>query len=224
MLQALGWGPDCGCSEGVDPTLSAAETRFLLEFAVGGGVDGRRASLEQVAGAQRRVFPAEGQRFRLAAFLNYFTTEDMMRKQFSTPERQERFLQRFLRRNCCDIFITHDWPEGILDVPQGESLRGSRPLGNPVAREVCNALRPKLHLCGHMHRPWRAEVSHDGVLAPTQVCCVSRVGFPLSLALFEYHPDTGEIHEVCRPSEEELRSRLCLNAADGDGEPSSEED
>ena len=271
------------CGEDVvleqDPELSPAELRFLLGFVVepqfggrqfgrggggrgGGGAEGqsgisRPNDAQQIDAAEARIrseISAVAPLLRLSALLEFFTSDRMLASQFSNPQRQQRFLSRFVRRKNCDVFITHDWPSGIFaDELGGDAagLRGSRPMGNPVARELLDALRPKLHVCGHMHRAYRAKVVRqhndrpEKTTAPvgerageagssngraehelsshssTDVCCVSKVGMSLCIALFRYDPRTGEITEIRRPAASEIARNLGI-IGEGSEEESSE--
>lgn len=91
-----------------------------------------------------------------------------------------------------------------------------------AAREMLDELRPKLHVCGHMHRPYRAVVEHTASGFHTSVCCCSKVGMPHSIALFRYDPGTGEIVELGAPTEEDIARNLSPASVD-DGASSDED-
>jgi len=167
-----------------------------------------------------KTFSEATNHFPLSAFVEYFTNPETMAAQFSTQARQLKFLERsFFRKHNVDVFLTHDWPERIFHL-ENTQLRGSRPMGNPVARQVLEELKPSLHCCGHMHRPYRADVKYEGKHCPTQVCCLSKVGFPLSVAAFEFSIENGgDIQELNPPTQEDVLR--CLNVPE---EPSSDED
>lgn len=111
------------------------------------------------------------------------------------------------RRNCCDLLLTHDWPSGM--VADAEGLRGSRPMGNDVCRELCMRLCPKVHACGHMHFPYRDEIFSSAnsnapkemhlVAGKTQVCALSKVGLTHAITVMELNLETGEITELVGP-------------------------
>ncbi len=65
---------------------------------------------------------------------------------FRQPE-----VERLLAERAVDILLTHDWPSGTLG-----------PFGNPQSRALLEALHPRLHLAGHMHRPARKTIGHPG--------------------------------------------------------------
>merc|ERR1712224_385136 len=70
--------------------------------------------------------------------------------------KKQKFLALFERKNQVDILLTHDWPEKIT--PEGVQLRGSRPMGNSYSRKLTDELKPQVHLCGHMHTPYRHQI------------------------------------------------------------------
>merc|ERR1712032_1103266 len=130
-----------------DPHFSASELRFLLSFAVRSTE--KRADPQQLDAAVAKLDETvAGGTLALSNFLDFFTSPRMMANQFNSEARQQKFLDRFQRKKNCDIFVTHDWPAGVYTGVEG--LRGSRPMGNPIAREVVDALKPRLHVCGHM--------------------------------------------------------------------------
>ena len=59
-------------------------------------------------------------------------------------------VERLLAQAPVDILLTHDWPQGLFGY-----------FGNPQSRALLHALRPRLHLAGHMHRPARKTITHD---------------------------------------------------------------
>lgn len=107
---------------------------------------------------------------------------------------------RSLRR--CDILLTHDWPSGIVrDGDQDSFERGRRKLrglevGNLPTRKLIERLRPRLALCGHMHRAYRATIPQPTETYDTRVCCLADVASgPDSLAVFDVGEEIQEITE-----------------------------
>lgn len=202
-----------------ETALSRADLLFLISFLI------NKHESTKVEAAYKKIvstdtFSETGKGFLLSAFLDYFDNPETMAAKFSTQTRQLKFLERsFLRKHNVDVLLTHDWPARIFH-SESTQLRGTRPMGNPVAREVLEQLKPSLHCCGHMHRPYRTEVQHEAERASTQICCLSKVGFPLSVAAFEFSTEiAGEIQELNAPAWEEVLG--CLNMPE---EPSSDED
>lgn len=121
-----------------------------------------------------------------------------------------------------DILMTHDWPSQMIQDPNFK-CRGSRPMGNDYCKQLRDELRPQLHVCGHMHRPFRypapsstgnessSEESGGGEdiktksTSQTRVCCLSKVSFPHSFAVFSLDLQTGRIREISElPSPAEM--------------------
>lgn len=73
-----------------------------------------------------------------------------------------------------DILVTHEWPSGI-----GTDRHGV-PAGRPEVRRLVEELRPRFHVCGHMHHCLQAEIG------PTQVLCLDHIhGRERAVAVFE---------------------------------------
>ena len=62
-----------------------------------------------------------------------------------------------------DVLVTHDWPAGIAGPHRG------RPVGRPELRRLTETLRPRLHLCGHLHHRLQARIG------PTTVLCLGHI-------------------------------------------------
>jgi lariat debranching enzyme len=87
--------------------------------------------------------------------------------------------------HCIDILITHDWPARLTSSREvmGDKANTNREFGNEPCRLLLERLKPRLHLCGHMHVPFRAVVTHSDQ-TQTQVCCLSKVPSEGSVSLF----------------------------------------
>lgn len=74
-----------------------------------------------------------------------------------------------------DLLVLHEWPRG-LSRPGVEG--GPSPwMGSPVARALCERLRPSWVLCGHGHRAWASELRWaDGTC--TRVACLDELTRP----------------------------------------------
>lgn len=69
-----------------------------------------------------------------------------------------------------DIFLTHDWPTGVWDYGDVDTLLRIKPhfrgdiekgvLGSPPARKILDHLQPHLWFSGHMHIKFPAVVPH----------------------------------------------------------------
>lgn len=79
-----------------------------------------------------------------------------------------------------DILLVHEWPFGIVrpedHEPQEPAHRHLRydGTGVQVIRAVVDKLQPRLVLCGHMHRRYRAII-HHGNDALTEIHCLGLV-------------------------------------------------
>lgn len=70
-----------------------------------------------------------------------------------------------------DIFISHDWPQGIEQMGNVEDLLRTKPglrhdverkrLGNPYTRDLLRKLKPRYWFAAHMHVKFDATVKHD---------------------------------------------------------------
>ncbi|MBX7222473.1 MAG: metallophosphoesterase [Blastocatellia bacterium] len=106
------------------------------------------------------------------------------------------------REGRVDILLLHEWPANIIDeADQAEFEQVRRSLrydsvGNEISELVVQWLKPKLVLCGHMHKQYRRRL----VLSDNQsvsVCCLASVHEGTdSIAVFQVN-EPGEIIEVC---------------------------
>lgn len=103
----------------------------------------------------------------------------------------EADVERVLAAERADVLLIHEWPEGVMAARDRERLgaiarrKGLRP-GNPWARLLMEALRPRLVLCGHMH----LRYSHDLELPDGSRCAFAALGHMRdhheALAVFEW--------------------------------------
>ncbi|WP_068900488.1 metallophosphoesterase family protein [Planomonospora sphaerica] len=63
-----------------------------------------------------------------------------------------------------DLLITHDWPAGLAYRHHGKTA-----VGCDRIRMLTDALNPQVHVCGHMHVPYRERIG------ATDVVCLSQV-------------------------------------------------
>ncbi len=78
-----------------------------------------------------------------------------------------------------DILLLHDWPTNIInpaDAQEFEQERRSRGyydiVGNEYARMLVDELKPKLVVCGHLHKSYRNKISlTSGDF--TDICCLA---------------------------------------------------
>ncbi|MCE9670157.1 metallophosphoesterase [Myxococcus stipitatus] len=111
----------------------------------------------------------------------YFTEEDV---------------ERAMEAGTADVLLLHDWPSGVIAAEDGADFLGRRrspsreEVGNPYARLLVDALRPRLVLCGHLHRAYRGWVEHAEDVR-SRVCCLSSVEEgPGALAVFRVMGET----------------------------------
>lgn len=104
--------------------------------------------------------------------------EKISNKQFAYFNEQD--IDQALALDPVDILMLHDWPSNIIapaDAGQFEQQRRSvtyHEVGNGYARFLVDTLRPKLVLCGHMHKPYRTSIQHPtGEIS--QICCLASV-------------------------------------------------
>ncbi|MDE0168013.1 MAG: hypothetical protein OXS29_00635 [bacterium] len=73
-------------------------------------------------------------------------------------------LTRIARRHHgrVDVLLTHDRPSGV-----GTSREG-RGVSDSTLRELSEAVRPRVHACGHMHH------DHPARIGATQVVCLAK--------------------------------------------------
>lgn len=89
-------------------------------------------------------------------------------------------LERFQGTTRPDLLLLHEWPKGVVRrTPNAPALRAYRfPwIGNPVARQLVEALRPRWAWCGHSHVPFAATLTHPGD-EPTRVTCLDQAARP----------------------------------------------
>ncbi|MFP2906097.1 metallophosphoesterase [Pyxidicoccus sp. 3LFB2] len=93
----------------------------------------------------------------------------------------ERDLEQALELGPADVLLVHDWPSGIIDPADAAGFEGQRrspshdTVGNEYARLLVDALQPRLVLCGHLHKAYRATVQHPSGKT-TLVRCLASVG------------------------------------------------
>ncbi len=101
-----------------------------------------------------------------------------------------------------DILLLHDWPANIInpaDAQQFEQQRRSRGyydmVGNEYARMLVDELKPKLVVCGHLHKSYRNKISlTSGDF--TDICCLANVQSGADAIAIFHLSKTGEISEV----------------------------
>ncbi|NOK17096.1 metallophosphoesterase [Corallococcus carmarthensis] len=101
-----------------------------------------------------------------------------------------------------DVLLLHDWPSGLIAASDAAAFAHQRrsvshdTVGNDYARMLVEALRPRLVLCGHMHRAYRATIRHPSGQVSDVACLASvRQGLE-SLAVF--HVSSDRLTEVTR--------------------------
>ena len=104
--------------------------------------------------------------------------------------------------NTPDVLLLHDWPEGLVDEEDIPTLRSQAPqienfneVGNPIARELVDYLKPQLVLCGHVHLSHRSVIRHEDKAESTIVCLAKVAHNPNAVSVFEV-TDSGEIKEL----------------------------
>ncbi|GAA3443011.1 metallophosphoesterase [Planomonospora venezuelensis] len=115
-----------------------------------------------------------------------------------TPERLKEYgyftkphVDRVLaqaRGKTVDLLITHDWPAGL-----SYRHHGKLAVGCDRIRMLTETLRPQVHICGHMHVPFRERIGS------TDVVCLSQVRHGVdpadTVAVLELTPD-GVLREA----------------------------
>jgi predicted phosphodiesterase len=116
----------------------------------------------------------------------------------------EHDVDRALELGRADVLLVHDWPSGIIDPADAASFEHQRrsashdTVGNDYARLIAEALKPKLVLCGHLHRAYRGVLPHASG-PPTQVCCLASVAQG-SDAFAVFRASGGAIEELTASS------------------------
>lgn len=98
---------------------------------------------------------------------------------FRKPEVEALFAQAAAQTDPVDLMLVHEWPKGLVKRSKDRSLRAYRfPwIGNPVARELVERVRPAWLWAGHSHVPYAASVAHpDGRV--TRVACLDQAARP----------------------------------------------
>ncbi|MCO7224073.1 metallophosphoesterase [Pleionea sp. CnH1-48] len=79
-----------------------------------------------------------------------------------------------------EVILLHDWPTNIISTEQylalspKKKLLEDKSLGSPATWELIETLKPKWVFCGHMHVPYRTQVTlRDG--HQVNICCLSSV-------------------------------------------------
>lgn len=109
----------------------------------------------------------------------------------------EHDIAKMLEYGQPDILLMHDWPAGIIaEADQHlfvKELGSGRfaTIGSSVLRDLVDLLQPRLVLCGHMHRAYRATLSYaDGTTG--HVCCLPEIAAGIeAVAVFEVKGDGG---------------------------------
>ena len=74
-----------------------------------------------------------------------------------------------------DLLLTHEWPRGLFARSPGKPVRPW--MGNPLTRELVDAVQPQWLLCGHSHERFAATLHHGGE-AQTRVACLDEAAGP----------------------------------------------
>lgn len=90
-----------------------------------------------------------------------------------------------------DLFITHEWPAGLSYLHNDAG-----PVGSHDIRALTDILAPQVHVCGHMHTPFRERIG------ATDVVCLSKVLYGVeALAVLEFASDgTLREHPLIQPT------------------------
>jgi lariat debranching enzyme len=109
-----------------------------------------------------------------------------------------------------DIVVSHDWPTGITDYGDTETMLRlkdktgqmtreiqSGQLGNPFTMELLKVLKPKFWFAGHMHIKYTAIYKHDDGVSITRFLaldkCIPRRPF---LQLVGIESGTGNVSQL----------------------------
>jgi len=74
-------------------------------------------------------------------------SESLRARTYFSHEEVDTTLHEASRLGESDVLLTHDWPS---------DLRFGR--GNDSTRDLIEAIRPTLHLCGHMHAGFKGTI------------------------------------------------------------------
>ncbi len=94
-----------------------------------------------------------------------------------------------------DLMLVHEWPKGLVTRPKGVQVPPLRAyrfpwIGNPVARQLVERIRPAWLMAGHSHVPFAATLGHsDGSV--TRVACLDQAAKP-EAAIFWVEWERGE--------------------------------
>ncbi|MBP0017165.1 MAG: metallophosphoesterase [Cyanobacteria bacterium SBLK] len=71
-----------------------------------------------------------------------------------------------------DILLLHEWPRGLMTPDNRLDVIDPEMVGNEYARMLVDSLKPRLVLCGHMHRYFCHQIVWpDDTI--TRVCCLA---------------------------------------------------
>lgn len=84
-----------------------------------------------------------------------------------------------------DIMLSHDWPEGVYNFGDAESLLAQKPffredmaagaLGSPPSMALLRALKPRFWFSGHLHCKFAAILPHEAA-PPTRFLALDKPG------------------------------------------------
>ena len=181
------------------------------------------------------VFSVNG--LRIVGLSGIFKSHDYDKPIFESPPYSEnskrsayhvrRFeVERLMQlQQPVDIVVSHDWPTGITDFGDTETLLrlkdrtgqlrseiNSGQLGNPHSLTLLKKLKPKFWLAGHMHVKYAAVYEHeDGQITRFLALdkCIPRRPFLQFLSL----DSTGNLlpKSPLLPSEETTKPSVCLD-------------
>jgi hypothetical protein len=73
-----------------------------------------------------------------------------------------------------DVLVTHGPPHGLLDGVRRPSSRGSEGViehtGCPILRDRVEAVKPRLHVCGHIHEGHGRDEVNDIIRVNASIC------------------------------------------------------
>lgn len=97
-------------------------------------------------------------------------TEDSKRSIYHVRQLEVFRLKQISRS--VDIFVSHDWPNGVTDHGDAHGLMRYKPflreelekgqLGNPATWDLLQKLRPRYWFSAHMHAKFAATIPHKG--------------------------------------------------------------